>query len=120
MNRTTIFVYGTLKRGQKNEYLMAGQEYLQTVRTMPIYRLYSLGSHPGMVIDTAHGLSIEGELWAVDDETLAKLDEFEGVPHWYDRRSIALRDTTVDATGYIYLGEIPSGAYTGYVWPFPS
>jgi gamma-glutamylcyclotransferase (GGCT)/AIG2-like uncharacterized protein YtfP len=72
-----LFVYGTLKRGKQRHRYLAGQKFVATVRTQPIYRLYNLGEYPGLV-GCANGLSIEGELWDVDDACLKKLDQVEG------------------------------------------
>ena len=44
-----IFVYGTLKKGGSNHHLMAGQKFLGAARTIPGFRLYDLGGHPGMI-----------------------------------------------------------------------
>ncbi len=63
MGKTILFLYGTLKRGQKNHHFLAGQEFLGEVATMPLYRLYGLGWHPGMVRDPDNGLDVAGELW---------------------------------------------------------
>ncbi|WP_020475438.1 gamma-glutamylcyclotransferase family protein [Zavarzinella formosa] len=120
MAHTVIFVYGTLKTGQSGNGKMAGQQFLGTATTMPLYRLYGLGWHPGLVRDTEHGLAIEGELWGVDDRALALLDEYEGVPDWYGREPIALQHHTGDCLAYFYKHEIPAGAPTGSVWPFPA
>lgn len=120
MAETVIFVYGTLKRGQCSHAKMAGQQFLGTAVTMPLYRLYGLGWHPGLVKDTEHGLAVEGELWSVDERTLAELDEYEGVPDWYEREYIALQHMTGDYQAYFYKHQVPAEAPTGSVWPFPA
>ena len=58
---------------------------MRTADTVPIYRLHGLGWHPGLVIDKESGLAVKGELWAVDERTLAMLDEYEGTPDWFLR-----------------------------------
>jgi len=118
MPRTVLFVYGTLKSGQANNRLLARQEFLGEAVTLPIYRLYGLGWHPGLVTDTDAGLAVEGELWGVDDRTLAELDEYEGVPHWFDRELIALRDVVGDFQAYFFKQAVPAGSPTGAIWPF--
>ena len=110
-----IFVYGTLKSGQSHNSKLAGQQFIGPAVTMPIYRLYGLGWHPGMVMDTENGLSVEG-----DEATLAILDEFEGTPNWYNRELVALKDQAGDFETYIYKQEVPPGAPTGNIWPFPA
>lgn len=120
MTRSLLFVYGTLKRGQSNEFRMGDSECLGPVRTLPIYRLYSLGWHPGMVLDRENGLAVEGELWSVDTETIGKLDEFEGSPHYFRRENVALADIVGDVEAYMYQGELPTEVPTGNTWPMPA
>ena len=120
MSRTTLFVYGTLKTGQQSHELLAGQQFVRAVETMPLYRLYSLGWHPGLVIDKSSGLRVQGELWSVDDETLAKLDEYEGVPHWYSRDFIAIADLVADVPAYFFNGPVPTDAPSCDRWPLPT
>jgi gamma-glutamylcyclotransferase (GGCT)/AIG2-like uncharacterized protein YtfP len=120
MSKTVLFVYGTLKTGEKSNHLLAGAEYVGPARTMPVYRLYGIGWHPGLVIDRANGLSIEGELWAVDDALLAKLDEYEGTPHYFGRDFVAIADRVGDVQAYFFRGEVPAEAPWGARWPFPA
>jgi gamma-glutamylaminecyclotransferase len=119
MSKTLLFVYGTLKTGQSNEKMLDGQEFVGPARTLPIYRLYGLGWHPGLVVDQANGLSVSGELWAVDSVTLARLDDYEGVPHWFNREYIALADRVGDFQAYFYKQSVPDDAPSGAEWPFP-
>jgi gamma-glutamylaminecyclotransferase len=119
LQKTTLFVYGTLMSGQKSNDLLAGQEFVRPAQTMPIYRLYGLGWHPGLVVDRTSGLSVRGELWSVDDKTLAKLDEYEGVPHWYTRDFIAIADLAGDVQAYFFNGPVPDDAPSGDEWPLP-
>jgi gamma-glutamylaminecyclotransferase len=73
-----LFIYGTLKRGCFNHFYMHGQRFIDTARTAPLYRLYNLGGYPGMVLDE-QGLSIEGEVWEIDESCRTQLDVLEGV-----------------------------------------
>jgi gamma-glutamylaminecyclotransferase len=72
-----LFIYGTLKRGQPRHGFLAGQTFIAVARTRPVYRLYHLGDYPGLV-KRANGLAIEGELWAIDEACLKRLDQVEG------------------------------------------
>ncbi len=118
MSKTILFLYGTLKRGQKNHHFLAGQEFLGVATTMPLYRLFGLGWHPGMVFDDNQGVEIRGELWAVDDAALATMDEFEGVPHTFVREDVVVRDCFETVQAYLFNGPVPPGAPTGSEWPF--
>ena len=120
MSKTILFLYGTLKRGQKSHHFLVGQEFLGTATTMPLYRLYALGWHPGMVLDPDNGVEVTGELWAVDDATLAKLDVYEGTPDWFIRQDIAVRDLFLTVLSYLFNGTVPAGSCSqpGSEWPF--
>src|SRR5436309_9363098 len=75
--RTTLFLYGSLKRGYSNHRLVADQEYLGKAVTEPRYRVIELGQYGGLIRDDAAGLAVKGELWAVSRRRLLELDEFE-------------------------------------------
>jgi gamma-glutamylcyclotransferase (GGCT)/AIG2-like uncharacterized protein YtfP len=81
----TIFVYGTLKKDKsKNFYIVRdGGIFLGKASTKPKYRLLKhwLDYFPSMIEDEENGVSVEGELWSVSDETLKILDSIEGVTH---------------------------------------
>jgi gamma-glutamylaminecyclotransferase len=111
-----LFVYGTLKRGQRNHRLLADQRFVGPAVTAPAFRLFDLGPHPAMVRD-ADGGAVRGELFAVSECCLGELDEFEGVPDLFDRERIGLADGTT-AWAYLYVRPIPDGTPSGEEWPF--
>lgn len=85
---TILFVYGTLKHGQRNHGLMRKARFLGEAVTAPQYTLLDLGSFPGMI----HGgtTAVHGELCEVGSQLLTRLDRHEGVPRFYMRESIRL------------------------------
>lgn len=88
-----IFVYGTLKRGDVRAAALAGGRFLGEARTEPRYRLYDCGEYPALVGVAAgeEGVAVEGEVYEVTPEDLARLDEVEGVTEaLYVRGPIAL------------------------------
>jgi gamma-glutamylcyclotransferase (GGCT)/AIG2-like uncharacterized protein YtfP len=90
-----VFVYGTLLAGESNHHVLGGAEFLGRARTAPAFELYTFGPYPGLV---AGGQTrVVGEVYAVDDETLARLDWLEGYPHLYDRGEIELEAGTAIA-----------------------
>ncbi len=92
---TAVFVYGTLMRGEGNHDLLARARFLGPARTQPGYALHDLGSFPGLVAGGDH--AVEGEVYIVGPDTLARLDQLEGHPRFYQRAPIALGDgTTVE------------------------
>jgi gamma-glutamylcyclotransferase (GGCT)/AIG2-like uncharacterized protein YtfP len=120
MPKTLLFVYGSLKYGQSGNYLLDGQEFVRPAQTIPLYRLFGLGWHPGLVVDRSAGLAVKGELWSVDEECLAKLDEYEGVPHWFTRDSVGIADLVGDVQAYFFCGALPEDAPSGDHWPLPA
>jgi gamma-glutamylaminecyclotransferase len=114
--KTILFVYGTLKRGMKNHRLLAGQAFLTSARTKPCYRLLDLGNYPGLIADNEHGLAIHGELWEIDEPTLAQLDVFEGVPSQFQRRPVDIVSAAGEAQAYFYVGS-SNGLDCGNCWP---
>ena len=100
-----IFVYGTLKRGGCRAELLAGQRLIGEAATEPRYRMVDCGSYPGL-INAEAGLSITGELWAVDADCLKALDLAEGVAEGlYARRPVRLQAPYADelVEAYFYL-----------------
>lgn len=115
-----IFVYGTLKRGQGNHPLLAGQGFVGSGLTEPRYRLHDLGGFPGMVPDSDRGRSIVGEVWDVDEPCLRRLDELEDVAGGeYERTAIRLLPPFSDqrVEGYLYLRPVAGFRDAGSSWP---
>jgi gamma-glutamylaminecyclotransferase len=117
MGRTILFVYGTLKRGLRNNHLIADQEYLGAFQTEPRYRVIDLGPHPGLVVDEANGLAVRGELWSLNERSLAELDAFEEVPGPFIRAEVKIAGREEAAQAYFWNCPIPEGAATGSEWP---
>ncbi|QDU38266.1 Gamma-glutamylcyclotransferase family protein YtfP [Maioricimonas rarisocia] len=102
---TSVFVYGTLMRGDCRHRVLAGQAFLGEARTVSRYRMFDIGSYPGLV-ESDDGLRIEGEVYRVDKDCLRMLDQVEGVDHGlYARRRIHLEApfATQPVEGYLYL-----------------
>lgn len=108
-DRTLLFIYGTLKTGASNHAVLADQEFIAEVKTIPGARLYVVADYPGLVIDPADKSGVQGELWSVDNEALARLDAFEGLPEKLYRRdqvTLATPHDSVIAETYYYLRNI--------------
>lgn len=117
--KTLIFVYGTLKRGGDNHGWIEQQQFVAEARTLPHYRLYDLGGYPGMVRVPQLGLSIEGEVWEVDEAGLAKLDVLEDTEGGeYERVLVPLQDAFADqhVEGYLYRRSIEDRRDVGSCW----
>jgi len=114
-----VFVYGTLKRGFANHYLMEGQEFVGEARTAPGFVLHDLGGYPGMVADAAAAEGVSGEVWSVDDECLSGLDVLEGTSEGlYRRERVPLLDPYAQrhVEAYLYLRSVEGAKRLGAVW----
>lgn len=116
--RTLVFVYGTLKRGGSNHAWIEQQQFVAEARTAPVYRMYDLGGYPGMVRDE-NGLSIQGEIWSVDEAGLIKLDVLEDTDGGeYERVTMQLEGewATKRVEGYVYLRSVEGRRDVGERW----
>jgi gamma-glutamylcyclotransferase (GGCT)/AIG2-like uncharacterized protein YtfP len=85
-----IFVYGTLMRDESNHRLLATARFVAEAHTESCFDLFDLGHFPAM---SAGGQTVvRGEVYAVDDQTLVRLDRLEGHPEFYQRTPIRLAD----------------------------
>lgn len=93
--RHRVFVYGTLKRGQPNHHLMNMHELgrcrliggARTDVSFPLV-ITTRWNLPFLLYAPGHGQRIEGEMYDVDDQMLAFMDQFEGHPEVYSRDKI--------------------------------
>ncbi len=90
-----VFVYGTLKQGFPNFHVNHGRRVpgdFVTEQPHPFYVIGDLGL-PWLVQRPGEGLQVTGEVYAVDDAGLARMDRLEQIdePGWYERRRIAVR-----------------------------
>jgi gamma-glutamylcyclotransferase (GGCT)/AIG2-like uncharacterized protein YtfP len=101
-----LFVYGTLKQGFGNHDFLENAKFLGAYDTSNAnYRMVSLGNFPGVIeLDGQdEHCYILGELYEVDDATLAKIDMLEGNGHFYTRKVIDLSDTDDTIEAWMYL-----------------
>ncbi|MFD4956223.1 gamma-glutamylcyclotransferase [Streptomyces sp. NPDC058451] len=111
---TDLFVNGTLMRGLALHPNLAGAEFLGEARTVPRYRLHSIGDvHPGMYRlapeeDGAHGVSVAGEVYRVPADVLRRVEA--GEPPGLHRGPVELTDgRTLD--GILYPRELAEGRH---------
>lgn len=84
-----VFVYGTLRRGESNHYLLREARYLGRHRTAARYTLLDLGPYPAALANGRTALS--GELYRLNHTLLGRLDVLENYPHEYTRVLIPTR-----------------------------
>lgn len=81
--RNLVFVYGTLRRGGYNNYLLT-ENRARFIGTGTVEgALLSFGSFPGFV--KAQGSRVVGDVYIVNGKTVEQLDRLERVGVWYDR-----------------------------------
>ncbi|XP_058772590.1 putative gamma-glutamylcyclotransferase At3g02910 [Vicia villosa] len=88
-----IFAYGTLKRGFPNHGLMEDLKtkddavFIDTSHTKDPHPLV-VGPHgvPYLINLPGSGHRVKGEIYAVSDDAVVRLDEFEGVKNGYYER----------------------------------
>ena len=121
-----LFVYGTLKRGGKSHGQLVRKRGVRFVGAARIRgELYKLDgeSFPGAIQTAAGDSFVKGHLFALRDpeETLASLDEFEGVSEGLFRRELVnawIRRRRMKAWAYFYarplMGAslVPTGMYS--------
>lgn len=96
-----IFVYGTLKRGEKLHSLIATQRLVGQAVICP-FRLFSNGAIPYLIPAKA-GYEVHGEVFEVTPAMRDRLDQLEGHPTWYRRVKVRARlkdQTTVMVETY--------------------
>jgi len=96
--RTRVFVYGTLRSGERNHHLLQNSKLVQRARTGATFELVSLGAFPGMV--AGGNTAVVGEVYEIDAVTLAALDRLEDHPRFYQRRPIEL-DDGIEVVAYL-------------------
>jgi gamma-glutamylcyclotransferase (GGCT)/AIG2-like uncharacterized protein YtfP len=117
MGGVRLFVYGTLKRGQRNHGLLRGQVFRGEAETLPRYRLYDAGTYPCLVEDAERGRMIGGEVWDVEDSARPAIDALEGAPDLFHLQPIALRDVPPPVYAYFYRRDVSGFAECGANWP---
>ncbi|KAL5010427.1 hypothetical protein ScPMuIL_012732 [Solemya velum] len=86
-----IFTYGTLKRGQPNHSLIEKSEgsklFIGVAKTCLKFPLIIATKYhiPFLLYEPNKGENVIGEIYKVDDVTLASLDKLENHPNLYER-----------------------------------
>ena len=95
-----VFVYGTLKRGERSHGLL-GDAPFEGTAVLPGLELYNLGPFPMAIGNPQAQRPINGELYRVTAQQLEALDRFEGAPRLYRRELRCLAD---GREAWVYLG----------------
>ena len=87
-----VFVYGTLKRGHGNHRLLESSTFLGKAQTTGKWTMVGTGMPFPYLLkyDEANGGNVLGEVYEVDGNTYADLDNLEGVPTHYRRMKMSV------------------------------
>lgn len=90
-----VFVYGTLKKGEPNHYLMTDVKngvanFINGGTSLTKFPLIIATKYniPFLLNKTDLGHNVSGEIYEVDQPMLLALDELEDYPKLYDRMSV--------------------------------
>jgi len=71
-----VAVYGSLRKGFHNHFLLTDSKYIGEFDTEPMYDLFSLGSYPALALNG--NTSVKMEIYEVNQGTMIRLDALEG------------------------------------------
>lgn len=125
--KTTVFVYGTLRKGGGNHHLLEDADFISKGRTTHnAYKMVTNGGYPMVFYSGPHdGHRVFGELYSVNDGTLSMLDNLEGHPVFFRRRQISIEGEFETRQAWMYFGpsdrrhlpEVELDEHDSYVWP---
>jgi len=99
-----LFVYGTLKQGFHNHYLLEDAEFICKAATKEKYPMINTEEYfPYLINEAGKGYNIEGELYQIDEEILSVLDILEGYPEHYDRKKIKVVSRGIKVAAIVYF-----------------
>jgi gamma-glutamylaminecyclotransferase len=105
--RHRVFVYGTLMKGEHHHEVLKEASFVGLSETEPRFELVQIEYYPALL--SGGTTRIIGEIYEVDDATLAKLDELEEVPGYFVRELMKLADGS-EAHVYLMPRERAEGA----------
>jgi len=104
-----IFVYGTLKKGRGNHYLLNNQSFMGKGTIKGNYKMF-VNRIPFLTTSPEFDIKeIKGELYSVSNEALDNLDMLEGHPFAYKREQVIVHlndETSVISEAYLYPYEV--------------
>lgn len=95
-NLIPLFVYGTLRDGEKNHHMLEGAEFLGN-KVLPGF-VRTEGAGPAIIPGDKDD-HVKGELYQVGPEALEKIDEYEGDEY---PREIAFLEDESEVNVYVY------------------
>ena len=104
-----VFVYGTLKKGQGNNFMLNGEEFIGKAATTESLNMASIGVPVVMrlFVDNMRKMAepVIGEVYNISKKLLKILDQLEGHPDLYKRTAIKVRllESQKVVKAYIYF-----------------
>jgi gamma-glutamylcyclotransferase (GGCT)/AIG2-like uncharacterized protein YtfP len=98
-----VFVYGTLKRGRRNHFLLHNRAvHVANGVTHNRFDMIDVGFP--VLFPVEDGDQVSGEIYEVDRDTLVDLDGLESEGRMYDRRLELVHTDAGDELCMIYIG----------------
>lgn len=104
--RHPIFIYGTLRQGQRAHHLMQGAMFQGKATTSG--RLVHVDEYPGLI--ACDDQQVTGELYLVSDQLLIELDRYEGCfespPHYLRQETSVLLENGEKQSAQAYVFQL--------------
>lgn len=107
MDKSIVFVYGTLKRGCRNNHYLDDATFLGDAETVTKYSMRKHKYWYPAVIETLEHYHIIGELWVCSDQTLKCLDRLEGTPDLFYRKEVPIIHDAKIINAWVYFFNYP-------------
>ena len=114
-----LFVYGSLKIGFYNNYLLSNSILENRKVMLPAFAMYLIGNYPGIIENTKY--NVYGESYFVNKKILVELDKLENAYNFFRKELYVKINSVYDkAWVYVYHGKfnkdllVKSGKLTKY------
>ena len=109
--KNLLFVYGSMKKGFKNNFRLEKENYLGASITKEKYCMFpSVNFTYPYALKEDKRWQLKGELYDITNIDISVIDDFEGVPKFYYRESIEIiwRDQVTKAFIYFRSNDNPN------------
>ena len=115
-----VAVYGTLKKGLSNNYMLFDSKLIGKGKTANKYKMWSNSiPYVNNGTDNANGHNISVEVYEVPETTLKSLDKLENHPNWYERKETAITMEGGEVeTGWLYFNDAKKPKGRNYLSEF--
>ena len=77
--KVPVFVYGTLKKGERAYNKLKGSKLIAMAELQPEYKLINCGRYPALIKAKNGTNAVPGEIYEVSKEVLQNIHDYEGV-----------------------------------------